>query len=123
MVGRNGTDDIVRAAIIVAFVLLLIECFVPTGVLSVVSFALIAYAIYRSCSQNVAARRRENERFLEMTAKPRKRISLLGKKWRNRKTTSYFACRQCGATLSVPKGKGKIRVTCPKCGAQEIKNS
>lgn len=28
----------------------------------------------------------------------------------------YFACPKCGQTVRVPKGAGKIRVTCPKCG-------
>lgn len=37
------------------------------------------------------------------------------KMWANRKTTKYFKCKNCGQMLSVPKGKGKIRVTCPKC--------
>ncbi len=25
-------------------------------------------------------------------------------------------CPKCGITTRVPKGKGKIRITCPKCG-------
>lgn len=40
------------------------------------------------------------------------------KMWANRKTTKYFKCKNCGQILSVPKGKGKIRVTCPKCGTK-----
>ena len=40
------------------------------------------------------------------------------KKWENRKTTKYIECPTCGQTLAVPKGKGKIRVTCPKCGTK-----
>lgn len=35
--------------------------------------------------------------------------------WKERKTTSFIKCPVCGQILSVPKGKGKIRVTCPKC--------
>ena len=35
------------------------------------------------------------------------------KMWKGRKTTAYLKCPNCGQMLSVPKGKGKIRVTCP----------
>ena len=38
--------------------------------------------------------------------------------WKERKTTAFLKCPNCGQVLSVPKGKGKIRVTCPKCHAK-----
>lgn len=38
--------------------------------------------------------------------------------WKERKTTAFLKCPNCGQILSVPKGKGKIRVTCPKCHAK-----
>ena len=37
---------------------------------------------------------------------------------RRDKEHRYFKCPNCGQMLSVPKGKGKIRVTCPKCHAK-----
>ena len=36
---------------------------------------------------------------------------------------SYFRCPQCGQQLRVPRGRGKISITCPKCGHQFIKKS
>ena len=35
--------------------------------------------------------------------------------WKERKTTAFLKCPTCGQLLSVPKGKGRLRVTCPKC--------
>ena len=32
------------------------------------------------------------------------------------KDHKYFFCPKCGQSVRVPKGAGKIRVTCPKCG-------
>ena len=38
--------------------------------------------------------------------------------WRDRKTKAFLKCPSCGTTLAVPKGKGKLIVTCPKCHAK-----
>lgn len=37
------------------------------------------------------------------------------KMWKDRKTKAFLKCPTCGTTLAVPKGKGKLIVTCPKC--------
>ena len=44
-------------------------------------------------------------------------------RWQDRKTHRYFRCPQCRATVRVPRGKGKIRITCPKCKHQFVKKS
>ena len=40
-----------------------------------------------------------------------------------RKTYRYFSCPHCRQQVRVPKGRGKISITCPKCGTQFIKKS
>lgn len=59
--------------------------------------------------------RQENQKYLRLSAKPRRSYELAKKKWSNRKTTKYFRCKNCGQELSVPRGKGTMRVVCPKC--------
>ena len=44
-------------------------------------------------------------------------------KWTNRKTTRYFKCKGCGQVLSVPRGKGTLRVVCPKCKTETKQKS
>ena len=39
------------------------------------------------------------------------------KMWAERKEKRHFRCKGCGTILSVPRGAGKVRITCPKCGA------
>ena len=43
--------------------------------------------------------------------------------WREYRTYRYLICPQCGQRLRVPRGKGKIRVTCTKCRNQFIAKS
>lgn len=50
------------------------------------------------------------------TADSLKRNARTAKKmWKERKTKAFLKCPTCGQTLSVPKGKGRLIVTCPKC--------
>ena len=43
--------------------------------------------------------------------------------WREYRTYRYLICPQCSQRLRVPRGKGKIRVTCIKCRNQFIAKS
>ena len=40
------------------------------------------------------------------------------KMWKERKEKAFLKCPNCGTMLAVPRGKGKIIVTCPKCHAR-----
>ena len=71
-------------------------------------------------SKNFEARRKELNWYLRVSEKPRAEIKLLGNKIRDRKTHKYFKCKSCKTVLRVPKGRGKIEVTCPKCKMKEI---
>ena len=43
--------------------------------------------------------------------------------WHEYRTYRYLICPQCSQRLRVPRGKGKIRVTCTKCRNQFIAKS
>lgn len=116
--GSNGADSLARCMLWVAIIIMLINLFVESGILSVLTTALLIYVCFRMFSKNVAQRALENARFEHATKKPREALSRMKRRWDNRSTTKYFTCKQCGQELSVPKGKGTLRATCPKCGAQ-----
>ena len=42
-------------------------------------------------------------------------ILLIWSMFRSRKTHRYYKCQICKHWLRVPKGKGKIEITCPVC--------
>ena len=41
-------------------------------------------------------------------------------KYDQRKEYNIFKCKSCGRKVRVPRGKGKIEVTCPICGNKKI---
>lgn len=43
--------------------------------------------------------------------------------WDNRKLYHYYRCPQCRQKLRVPRGRGRIQISCPRCGTQFIKKS
>ena len=50
-------------------------------------------------------------------------IASADRSWRDRKTTLYFDCEGCKTKLSVPRGKGKVRIVCPNCGQEMFKET
>lgn len=76
---------------------------------------LLFLTVFRSFSKNRAKRAEWNSRYLSVKNKVTSRFRLLKRRWADRKTYKYFSCPQCGKTVRVPKGKGRLRITCPQC--------
>ena len=119
MQGRYGMDDLNRClywSFLVLFILELIIPFRPVkAVLGWVTLAIIIWETFRMLSRNIPKRYSENLKFLDMTAGLRRAMRLNRRKFDDRKTYRYFKCPGCGEEVRVPKGKGRIRITCPKC--------
>lgn len=122
MYGRNGVDQLVWATIAAELALNLIGVFVRSAVLyhllHVVCWALMGLAIYRMLSRNLARRRAENERFLRWW-RPRRDAVAGARERRADRAHKYVRC-SCGAYCRVPRGVGKVELTCPKCGKKKI---
>ena len=125
MYGRNGSDQLGRTAIVAALVLDVASMFVIRNrhlrlvgsLLYWVAMALLLYAIFRVFSKNLYKRREENSKFLQWTWKVKNGRSAA--KARHADTAhKYFTCKNCKTICRVPVGKGKVIITCPKCGAQ-----
>ena len=72
---------------------------------------------FRMFSKNLPRRRAENQKWVNWWW--RVRSSSSGARARHAdKEHKYFTCKQCKTICRVPVGKGKIIITCPKCGAQ-----
>lgn len=123
MRGRNGTDQLSMCMMWSACLLVFIDVFVRSSVLSTIAFVTFIFAYFRVLSKNIGKRRDENTWFLNKTYK----LRMWGKNKKGhmemRKTHHIYRCPECKQKIRIPKGKGKIEIRCPKCSARFIKNS
>ena len=122
MSGRNGSDELCRFTNILCIILLLLSIVTPVKTLSL-AFVLCILNLYRMCSKNIYKRSQENEAFLQTKGRVQSWFEVLKKRFEQRKTHVFFKCPSCKQTVRVPKGKGKISITCPKCGTAFVKKS
>ena len=125
MVGRYGSDQFSRFLSVAALVLIAANLFIKgtaASVLSLLVWLLLIYSIYRVFSRNIYRRQAENRWYLENTAKIRawlfqqkNRGQQRKAQHQQRKTHVFFTCPKCQAQLRVPRGQGKIEITCSRC--------
>lgn len=120
--GRYGMDQLGRALLYIGLGLLLVSMLSGSFLVNVVALVLYGLVLARMLSRNYAARRRENERYLRLTAPAARRLRL----WRSMlgdKEHRYFKCPGCKKYLRVPRGKGRVAITCRSCGCKFTKES
>lgn len=115
MMGRYGTDKLNMVILAAGVVISLISVFVGNALLGLIlttaAYALMIWAIFRCMSRNTYKRYRENRRFLMMIDRIKDREH------------RHFDCPKCHQPVRVPRGKGKIAITCPKCKEKFIRKT
>ena len=115
MAGRYGTDKLNTLILGVGLVLCLASIFVPLVPVRLIlvwgSYLFMGIAIFRCLSRNTYKRYQENRRYLALRSRMKD------------KNHRYFRCPKCRQQIRVPKGKGKIAITCPKCKEKFIKKT
>ncbi len=124
MYGRNGADKLGQFMLWVYLGVILLqslfgalEMVAPVAVLTVLGYALMFVILFRMFSRNLAKRRAENQKFLNWWWRVKNGRSA-AKARRADTDHKYFTCGQCKTICRVPTGKGKIIITCPKCGTK-----
>ena len=115
MVGRYGTDKLNMAILTAGVVISIVAMFMPLPLtkllLTMLSYVLMFWAIFRCFSRNTYKRYQENRKYLMWLDKIKDRQH------------KYFSCPRCHQPVRVPRGKGKIAIKCPKCGEKFIKKT
>ena len=124
MYGRNGMDHLNQALIrfylllwLVSMLLSALKLEKVSAVLNVLMYVLMLYIFFRMLSKNLYKRREENQRWISWWWGVKNRASAAKTRHAD-KDHKYFSCKNCQTICRVPAGKGKIVITCPKCGAQ-----
>jgi hypothetical protein len=115
MAGRYGTDKLNTCILVLGVIVSIVAAILRnpwlTLVFATLSYVLMFWAIFRSFSRQTYKRYQENRRFLMLIDRIKDR--------KNR----YFECPRCRQIVRVPRGKGKIAITCPKCKEKFIKKT
>lgn len=127
MQGRYGVDQLSNFLISAAVILALIGIFVRVPALNIICWILIIIGYVRIFSKNINKRYAENQKFLDKTFGIRNAFAKMKYRMKYGKQSSepyyIYKCKKCGQRIRIPKGKGKIMVTCPKCKYQFKKYS
>lgn len=115
MYGRYGEDNLNRFLSILALILCIISLLTRWTVLSTLAIALLVFTMFRMFSRNTGRRQQENLAYLRAKGKITGFFSRIKKRLHDRKTHRYYKCPSCRQEVRVPKGKGRIRIHCPKC--------
>lgn len=117
--GRRGADEFSRFLIIAALALTILSWFfrgIANTILYSLGLAVIVYCLFRILSKNIYKRHQENIWYLKKKGAVQRWFVSLRDRWSQRKEYKFFRCPSCHALLRVPKNKGKLLLTCRKCG-------
>ncbi len=123
MIGRYGTDGLNQALSIASIVMLLISLLTRISLFTWVGVVLLVLCYYRSLSRNISKRTEENYKYYTIKDRVDRKFQDLKDQWANRKVYHYYRCPKCRQKLRVPRGRGRIQISCPRCGTQFIKKS
>jgi hypothetical protein len=115
LAGRYGTDRLNIAILMTGVVISLLGAFFRRPMVNLMAtlaaYGLMIWAICRSLSRNTYARYEENRKFLQFFDRLKDR------------NHRYFDCPKCRQMVRVPRGKGKIAITCPRCREKFIRKT
>ena len=115
MEGRYGTDRLNLVILCCGLAASILSGLVRLPLLNLIfwllSYGLMIWAIWRTLSRNTYKRYQENRKFMQIFDRLKDRQH------------RYFDCPKCRQTVRVPRGRGKISITCPRCREKFIKKT
>ena len=115
MRGRYGADDFYYFLLVAYFVLMVVNFFARSSIVSLLQTGMLIYSTFRVLSKNIPQIQRENAAFLKIFGKAKDFVNLQISRIRDRKTHVYRKCPSCKNNIRLPRQKGKHTVSCPCC--------
>lgn len=120
---RYGTDQLGIALMIFYLFLVLLASFTGVWILRLFALAVLVLCLLRMLSRNRSKRYQENVKFMQVWMPVKNWFQSLIHRTKDVRTHKYYHCPKCRNTLRVPRGKGKIQITCPVCRTEFIKKT
>lgn len=117
MYGRYGTDELYQFLLKLYVILIVLNIFLKSKIVTIIEFIIIIVMFYRLFSKNIKLRRKENALYLKIK-------NLLCKPFINLKRNIkdkehvYKKCHKCKIVLKLPlpSKRGLKKAKCPNCG-------
>ena len=123
MQGRNGFDQFSQFLNTMVLVIFILSLFIKWAPLYYFGLGLLIYMYFRVFSRNISKRYAENQKFCNMRYDASIKWNKMKKEWEQRKIYRFYRCPMCKQRVRVPKGRGKICITCPKCREEFVRKS
>lgn len=121
--GRYGTDQFGQFLLISAIICMVISMLSGTAVFNTLSILLLVLCYYRMLSKNHSRRYSENIKYQQYARKVTGFFKAKKRYLAQLKSYHIYKCPSCKQKIRIPRGKGKISITCPKCRTEFIKKS
>ena len=115
MYGRYGNDNLNRFISISALLFSILSIFTKGAIANSLTFLLLFLCFFRMLSKNIYKRQQENLSYLRIKSEITSYFKRTKLHISQRKTHRFYKCPSCKLKLRVPKGKGLITISCPKC--------
>ncbi|MBQ8647691.1 MAG: hypothetical protein IJ484_06075 [Oscillospiraceae bacterium] len=123
MIGRYGHDSLNKDLSTAALVLMVLSLLFGWNLCSLLATAALILLYYRMLSRDIASRSRENAMYYQLKQQAKNKLHQMRTRLSQSKNYHFYRCPQCRQTLRVPRGRGKIAITCPKCHTEFVKKS
>ena len=123
MQGRYGSDELSKFLTGVGMALIILNILTRNVIFNLLFWVCLIYSYFRMFSKNHSARYAENQKFLSIKNQWKYKWENHKRLREQKKIYHIYSCPYCKQKIRIPKGKGTIIVTCPKCKQEFGKRS
>lgn len=92
----------------------IVNIFIGSLIINILAYVIWLIVIFRMLSKNIYVRNQENEKYLNFL-NPLNRYLKLKSMNKQEPAHKHYMCPKCKQMVRIPKGHGKIVITCPSC--------
>jgi membrane protein implicated in regulation of membrane protease activity len=123
MKGRYGTDELSLFFMGVIAISLIVGATTKYTVFFAIAFVVLIFSYVRMLSKNYSKRHHENQVYLQGLRRITNPFKQKLSRMRQSKDYRFFKCPGCKTRVRIPRRKGKVQITCPKCQNKFLRKS